>query len=103
MSTIKLAKLPDRTPVKLTLTISPDLNRKLGRYADMYNEAYGNAEPEPVTELAPYMLEHFLDNDKDFVRAEKKSRRDGKKQEQPEATTPRNTRRTRTPETGAAE
>ena len=68
MSKLKLPKLPDRTPVKLTLTISPDLNRKLARYAEMYNDVYGNAEPEPVTELVPYMLEGFLNNDKTFVR-----------------------------------
>lgn len=103
MSTIKLAKLPDRTPVKLTVTISPELNRKLARYAERYNEAYGNSEPEPVTELVPYMLESFLDNDKDFVRAEKKSRREGGKQSQPERNTPRAPRRTRGAEAAAAE
>jgi hypothetical protein len=76
MTKLKLAKLPDRTPVKLTVTISPDLSRKLSRYAEMYNQIYGNSEPEPVTELVPYMLEGFLANDRDFVRAEKRGRRE---------------------------
>ena len=40
----------------------------------MYNKAYGNTHPEPVSELVPYILDGFLDNDKDFVRAEKKMR-----------------------------
>jgi hypothetical protein len=75
MNSIKLAKLPDRTPVKLTVTVSPELSRKLTRYAERYNEIYGNTEPEPISELVPFMLENFLDNDKDFVRTEKKRRR----------------------------
>lgn len=102
MTKLKLAKLPDRTPVKLTVTISPELNRKLARYAEMYNQAYGNSEPEPVAELVPYMLESFLDADKDFVRAEKKSRRD-QKEPQAEASAPRAPRRSRGSEAAAAE
>ena len=103
MTKLKLAKLPDRTPVKLTVTISPELNRKLARYAEMYNQAYGNSEPEPVAELVPYMLESFLDADKDFVRAEKKSRRDQEKQPQAEPSAPRAPRRSRGTEAAAAE
>ncbi len=75
MTNLKLPKLPDRTPVKLTVTISPELNRKLARYADVYNETYGNTDPEPVSELVPYMLEGFLNNDKAFAREGKKKAR----------------------------
>jgi hypothetical protein len=103
MSKLKLAKLPDRTPVKLTVTISPELNRKLVRYTEMYNEAYGNAQPEPTSELVPYMLESFLDNDKDFVRAEKRARREGVKPSQSETSSPRTLRQTRGGQTAAAE
>jgi hypothetical protein len=35
MVNLKLAKLPDRTPVKITITVSPDLNRALQAYAAM--------------------------------------------------------------------
>jgi hypothetical protein len=32
MAELKLAKLPDRTPVKLTISVSPELNRALVDY-----------------------------------------------------------------------
>lgn len=64
MTDLKLARLPDRTPVKMTINIPPELNRALGAYAEMYAEAYG--EPEPVQELVPAMLAAFLDSDRAF-------------------------------------
>jgi hypothetical protein len=64
---IKLERLPDRTPVKITITVSPELNRALADYAQAYEAAYGQAEP--VAELIPAMLAAFLDNDRGFVRA----------------------------------
>ena len=65
MADIKLGKLPDRTPVKLTISVSPDLNQALGAYAELYNETYGASEP--VQELIPAMLARFLDSDRVFV------------------------------------
>jgi hypothetical protein len=69
MTELKLARLPDRTPVKIGITVSPDLNRVLHLYADLYREAYGQAESVP--ELIPYMLRSFLDNDRGFAKARK--------------------------------
>ncbi|KZB56382.1 DUF2274 domain-containing protein [Thalassospira xiamenensis] len=66
---MKLAKLPDRKPVRLTVTVNADLNRKLRDYAALYRETYG--ESETVAELIPFMLEAFLENDRAFVRARK--------------------------------
>jgi hypothetical protein len=66
---MKLAKLPDRKPVRLTVTVNADLNRKLRDYATLYRETYG--ESEAVAELIPFMLEAFLENDRAFVRARK--------------------------------
>jgi hypothetical protein len=66
MAGIKLSKLPDRTPVKLTISIQPDLNQALGDYAACYEAAYGAAEP--VGELIPHMLSAFLASDKAFAR-----------------------------------
>ncbi|OAZ12399.1 hypothetical protein TH15_17595 [Thalassospira profundimaris] len=66
---MKLAKLPDRKPVKLTVTVNAGLNRKLRDYATLYRETYG--ESEAVAELIPFMLEAFLENDRVFVRARK--------------------------------
>lgn len=66
MTQLKLARLPDRTPVKLTIVITPELNRALHDYADAYHQAYG--ETEAVADLIPYMLAAFLDGDRSFAR-----------------------------------
>jgi hypothetical protein len=67
MGDLKLEKLPDRTPVKLTITITPSLNRALQAYAELYRETYGQAEP--VAELIPFMLERFLASDRSYAKA----------------------------------
>ena len=64
MSELKLVKLPDRKPVKIAITVSPNLNKKLDAYADAYKGAYGDAEK--VSDLIPFMLEQFLDGDRSF-------------------------------------
>jgi len=63
---VKLARLPDRTPVKFTLTIPPELNDALKDYAEAYREAYGSSEP--VAELMPAMLAAFLESDREFMK-----------------------------------
>jgi hypothetical protein len=72
MADIKLAKLPDRTPVRITINVSPDLHAALLAYASLYRESYGEAES--VQELIPYMLESFLESDRGFVKARKEQR-----------------------------
>lgn len=69
MPDLKLAKLPDRTPVKITVTVSPELNRSLQSYAELYRETYG--QQESISELIPYMLEGFLEADRGFTKAQK--------------------------------
>lgn len=64
MSELKLAKLPDRKPVKISITVNPALNQRLDAYADAYKGAYG--DEEKVSDLIPYMLEKFLDGDRGF-------------------------------------
>lgn len=66
MAELRLARLPDRTPVKITISISPDLNHALVDYASLYQETYG--QTEPVQELIPAMLASFLEADKAFAR-----------------------------------
>jgi len=61
MKKIKLAKLPDRIPVKMTVTLPSELVARLRSYADLYAEQYGTRE-EP-TELVPYILDAFLRTD----------------------------------------
>lgn len=70
MAELKLAKLPDRTPVKLTITIGAELNQMLKEYADAYQATYGTAEQ--VIDLIPFMLEAFVQSDKSFVKAGRK-------------------------------
>ena len=67
MASIKLRRLPDRNPVKITIALSPELNRALGDYAEVYEAIYGQAES--VAELIPAMLAAFLESDREFVRA----------------------------------
>lgn len=69
MPDLKLAKLPDRMPVKLTITVRPDLAQALREYAAVYRAAYGEAES--VEELAPFMLASFLEGDRGFAKARK--------------------------------
>ncbi len=67
MPDLKLAKLPDRTPIKLAITITPDLHQALQDYAALYASAYGR--DEPVAELVPAMLAAFLEGDRVFARS----------------------------------
>ncbi len=66
MPDIRLAMLPDRTPVKLTVSVQPELAAALQDYAAFYEQAYGQAEP--VAELIPFMLSSFLESDRAFIR-----------------------------------
>ena len=70
MNELKISKLPDRTPVKITITVNPDLAQALRDYAVEYERQYG-AE-ESVMELIPFMLAAFIESDAGF----KKARRD---------------------------
>ena len=66
MADLKLAQLPDRNPVKLSIAIMPDLHQALSDYAALYARTYGR--DEPVTELIPAMLAAFLESDRSFAR-----------------------------------
>ena len=67
MKKLRLDKLPDRIPVKMMVTLPPELAVRLRRYADLYAEIYGVRE-EPA-DLVPYMLDAFLRTDSAFRRA----------------------------------
>jgi len=71
MPELKLPRLPDRTPIKLAITITPDLHQMLQQYAALYAETYG--QEEAVTELVPAMLVSYLESDRGFVRSRNKS------------------------------
>lgn len=67
MADLKLGKLPDQVPIKLTVAILPDLHQALQGYAALYAQAYGRQEP--VAELIPAMLASFLESDRGFMRS----------------------------------
>ena len=93
MANLKLGKLPDRTPAKITITVGADLNQALRDYATLYRATYGEAES--VTELIPFMLEAFLDSDRAFAKARKEGL--------PETDTDKPARRARSPRAGDTE
>jgi hypothetical protein len=66
MADLKLGKLPDRTPVKMTILLTPGLHRSLCEYAKAYEASYLDAQP--LAELVPAMLEAFLESDRGFQR-----------------------------------
>ena len=72
MGKIKLRRLPERTPVRLVVQLSPELNAMLADYATFYAAAYG--QDEPVAELVPAILSSFLESDRWF-QAELRKRR----------------------------
>jgi len=69
MPGLKLPKLPDRAPVKVSISLQPELNRRLQAYAEFYRDIYGEAES--VAELIPYMLDAFIETDRAFAKRPK--------------------------------
>lgn len=67
MADLRLAKLPDRTPVKLSIQVTPDLHQALTDYAALYAKAYGREEK--IADLIPAMLAAFLNGDRGFAKA----------------------------------
>ncbi|MEO8455584.1 MAG: DUF2274 domain-containing protein [Sphingomicrobium sp.] len=71
MGGIKLGRIPDRTPVRITISVPPELGQTLNDYSDFYAQSYGVAEP--LSELIPAMLQSFVDGDHAFRRARRTS------------------------------
>ncbi len=70
MAELKLQKLPERTPVKITFSAMPDLVMALNAYADAYEAVYGQRESVP--DLIPAMLSAFMETDRHFSGARRK-------------------------------
>jgi len=66
---LKLAKLPDTTPVKITAALPPSLMRDLKIYPKLYEQTYG--EKQSVGALIPSMLAGFLVSDHGFKKAKR--------------------------------
>lgn len=67
MAELKLARLPDRTPVKISFLATPDLHQMLADYAALYRATYQAGAD--IADLVPAMLETFLAGDKAFAKA----------------------------------
>ena len=67
MADLRLPRLPDRTPVKVGIQVTPQLFADLTRYAALYKETYG--QEEAVADQIPSMLTAFLDSDRAFAKA----------------------------------
>jgi len=66
---LKIGKLPDMTPTKLSINVTPDLKSDLDIYAQLYQQAYG--DKQNVANLIPLMLESFLASDSGFKKAKR--------------------------------
>jgi len=66
MADLKLPRLPNRNPVKLSIAVMPELHQALVDYAALYATTYGR--DEPIAELVPAMLAAFLESDRTFIR-----------------------------------
>lgn len=58
MTGLKLARLPDRTPVRVAISVVPDLQKALADYAAIYQQTYG--EEQSIADLIPHMLAAFF-------------------------------------------
>ena len=67
--TLRIGKLPDLTPVKLTVSLEPEVHQMLEDYARIYGDSYG--ETVKPAELVPSMIAGFLATDNGFKRARK--------------------------------
>lgn len=67
MTELKLACLPDRTPVRVAISVAPELHKALADYAAIYQQTYG--EDQSIADLIPHMLAAFLASDRRFAKA----------------------------------
>ena len=66
---LRIGKLPDLTPVKMTIHVEPEVHRMLEDYAQLYAQSYG--EKIAPAALVPSMLASFLASDNGFKKARK--------------------------------
>lgn len=66
---LRIGKLPDLTPVKMTISVDPETHLMLEDYARIYSENYGDSVKPSA--LVPAMIAGFLATDNGFKRARK--------------------------------
>lgn len=83
MTDLKLGRLPDRTPVKLSLQVSPDLKAQLDAYLELYCATYEGSRAA-LDDILPPMLSSFLSGDKAFQRYRRSQNRVSQRIPQPD-------------------
>lgn len=68
---LRLGALPAAKPVRLTVTVSVELKSALDTYARVHAEVHGAAVTAEA--LIPHMLQMFMDRDRAFQQARRKS------------------------------
>lgn len=63
---LRLGKIPERTPVKLTITLDRATHALLAAYAEAYRSVYG--VEEALADLIPFILKQFVGSDQGFAR-----------------------------------
>jgi hypothetical protein len=70
MSKLKLGRIGDDKPVKLTIELPAAVHRNLVAYAEAIGRESGQPAPDPTKIVAP-MIERFMATDRAFARARK--------------------------------
>ena len=76
---LKIGAIPDRTPVKVTASLPPEVHEALQDYAAIHACEFG--QEAPVGDLAALMIERFLNSDIAFKRARKSLRQSNSNKE----------------------
>lgn len=68
MTKLRLGRIEDDKPVKLTIELPGAVHRELVRYAEAHARETGIDRPLPLERLIPPMLERFMAGDRAFAR-----------------------------------
>lgn len=68
MTKLRLGRIEDEKPVKVTIELPGAVHRDLARYADAHARETGIERPLPVERLIPPMIERFMASDRAFAR-----------------------------------
>lgn len=75
MTKLRLSRLEDDKPVKLTVELPAAVHRDLAAYAEILAQTSGDATPLDPAKLVAPMLQRFMAADKGFRRARGQLRR----------------------------
>lgn len=68
MTKLRLGRIEDDKPIKITVELPGAVHRELVRYAEAHARETGLAQPLPPERLIPPMLERFMAGDRAFAR-----------------------------------